>query len=238
MNCVLLMMGGTGSRFGASRPKQYTLIDDVPLFAYILKKLDTVSVINQIVIVSHRDWIEYVEEWANSICKHISCKVTEGGATRSESVKNGLLVMNEFCNADDVVCIHDATHPYVDEEGIQKIIEAVNQFGGATLVSKNYDTVYRISEDGFLQNVEPRDFIVAGASPEAFRFGNIFDIYMNSTDTELSTMTSAGAIALAHNIPMKVIPSNYLNLKITYPNDMKLFLELINTYFFPETEVN
>ena len=47
-------------------------------------------------------------------------------------------------------------------------------------------------------------------------------------------MTSAGALALAHGIPMKVIPTNLLNLKITHPEDMELFTHLADKYFFSE----
>lgn len=36
---VLLIMGGVGSRFGADIPKQFTMIEDKPLFTYIAKKL-------------------------------------------------------------------------------------------------------------------------------------------------------------------------------------------------------
>ena len=44
-------------------------------------------------------------------------------------------------------------------------------------------------------------------------------------------MTSAGAIALHHGIRMQVIPSNVINLKITYQNDMDVFRQLVHLYF-------
>ena len=47
-------------------------------------------------------------------------------------------------------------------------------------------------------------------------------------------MTSAGAIALAHQIKMVVVPASVLNLKITYKGDMELFEKLAQSYFFPE----
>lgn len=233
MNYYLLMMGGSGTRFGNSRPKQYTEIDNAPLFSYIIAKADTIAAIDHIVIVSNRDWLDYVEQWAK---KTIVCKtyqIVEGGGNRSQSVKNGLCAIANQAKHEDVVMIHDATHPYVDEEGITQIIEAVQIYGGATLASKNYDTVYRTDAEGMLEKVEAREYIVAGASPEAFRFGDIYPIYMESSEEKLAAMTSAGAIALDHHIPMKVVPAKVLNLKITYPRDMELFLNLIHTYFFP-----
>lgn len=232
MNHILLMMGGTGSRFGADRPKQYTLINDVPLFAYIVYRFDQLKGIDRIVVVTHGDWKEYVDEWCEKTITHIPYDVVKGGENRSQSVRNGLNKLKEHAGEKDVVMIHDATHPYVDEKGITEIIAAVNEYGGATLASRNYDTVYRTDTNGFLEKVEPRELIVAGASPEAFRFGDIYSIYTNASDEELAKMTSAGAIALAHNIPMKVVSAEYLNLKITYRNDMELFLSLLDGYFF------
>lgn len=234
MNTVLLMMGGSGTRFGANIPKQYILVNDMPIFSYILDGYNKLDDVDKIIVVSHKDYIDYVNEIAKKINADKLYKVVEGGETRSDSVKNGLIAASEYSNDDDVIMIHDATHPYVDKKGVSKIIEAVKEFGGATLAQFNYDTVYKMDDDHILTNIEPRFNIVAGASPEAFSFRKIYDIYMNSEKEELEKMTSAGAIALAHNIKMKVIRANVLNLKITYADDMNLFTKLIDNYFFSE----
>ena len=235
MNHCLLMMGGIGSRFGADRPKQYVEVKGIPVFIYILKRLLGVSCIDNVVIVSHSSWTVFVNE---QIKKYVKSDkkiiVTAGGNTRSESVLNGLSALNSFSKSDDVVLIHDATHPYVDESGTFKIIEAVKEYGGATLGACQYDTCYRMDACQFIEEVIPRQYLVSGASPEAFEFGRIHEIYKNASKEELENMTSAGAIALAHGIKMKVIPSNVLNLKITYQNDMELFRQLVTSYFFKE----
>lgn len=238
MNAMLLMMGGSGTRFGARRPKQYTLIDSRPLFSYIVQKTEQADCIDRLVVVSHADWLDYVEEWCARSLYDLPYDVVAGGENRSESVRNGLTRLSEYARREDIVLIHDATHPYLDPEGIRAVIEAVEECGGATLVSKNYDTVYRANGQGFLDRIEPRELIVAGASPEAFRFGDIYDIYRSASPEELASMTSAGAIALEHDIPMKVVPSSVLNLKITYPGDMALFQALKDNYFFSDLEAD
>lgn len=236
MNTALLMMGGSGTRFGADIPKQYIKVSDRPIFSYILEGYNKLENIDKIIIVSHADWIDYVEQTAKEVNAHKLYRVTAGGETRSESVKNGLKAAAEFSKPDDVILIHDATHPYVDAQGITEVIDGVKAYGGATLAQFNYDTVYRMDDDHILSNIEPRFNIVAGASPEAFTFGKIFDIYQNSPKEELEQMTSAGAIALAHGIKMKVVRANVLNLKITYADDMELFKKLAADYFFPGAE--
>lgn len=232
MNIFMLMMGGSGTRFGADRPKQYIEIDGQPIFSYILEKCSRFSCIDKIVVVSNADWLGHVEEWIQKL--HIpKCEnIVAGGETRSESVKNGLLAMQPFAGEDDVILIHDATHPYVEEGDIEKIIAAVREYGAATLGQPQYDTVYQTNSRGFLEKVIPREFVVSGASPEAFRYGIISEIYFQSSKERLARMTSAGAIALDTGIEMKIIPMTGINLKITYSQDMELFRQLVHTYFF------
>ncbi len=232
MNILLLMMGGTGTRFGANIPKQYIEVDGKPLYTYILKKYSELDFIDRIVIVSHKDWINFVCEWNEKLGINKVSAVAAGGDTRSGSVLNGLEKINAFASDDDVVLIHDATHPYVDENGTKEIIEAVKKHGGATLGACQYDTMYRIDENNMLTEVVPRQYIVSGASPEAFKFRLIYDIYKNADPQYFEAMTSAGAIALSNNIPMQVIPTDLVNLKITHKEDLEVCKKLLNTYFF------
>ena len=232
MNILLLMMGGSGIRFGAEIPKQYVLVEERPVFSYIMKGYDCCDCVDRMIVVTHPDWVEYVEQWRSKLGISKLYSIVPGGSTRSESVKNGLISASEFAQPEDVVLIHDATHPYVDETGTMQVIEAVKTWGGATLGEGQFDTMYQMDADTrMLAQVVPREQIVSGASPEAFRFGDIYRIYMDSSPEEMSRMTSAGAIALHHGIRMQVIPSNVINLKITYQNDMDVVRQLVHLYF-------
>lgn len=231
-NILLLMMGGSGTRLGANIPKQYLEVDGRPIFYYIVRKYAAMEEIHEVCIVSHADWIGFVQEAIADIPFRCPVQVTAGGDTRSASVRSGLAAVQQEVAPEDIVLIHDATHPYVDTEGVREVIQAVKEVGGATLGACQYDTCYQMDGDSMIRQVIPRQELVSGASPEAFRFGDISRVYFASTDEELAAMTSAGAIALAHSIPMKVVPARCLNLKITYPEDLKLFRILIHSYFF------
>ena len=232
MNHVLLMMGGSGTRFGAAIPKQFIEVEGQPVFSYVMDKYDRFNRVDSIVLVCHTEWADYADEWARKlgIAKYIG--TVAGGATRSESVFNGLSRLAEFADEDDVVLIHDATHPYLDEASTAEAIMATIKYGAATLGRKQFDTVYRTDLDGNLVEVVPREEIVSGASPELFKFGPIFRIYRQASTEDLRRFTSAGAIALANGIPMKVVPTDFVNLKITYRHDMELFERLFHGYYF------
>ncbi len=232
MNILLLMMAGSGTRFGADIPKQFVLVEEKPVFSYILKGYDDCACIDRIIVVTHPDWIDYVKEWADKLGVKKLTDITPGGDTRSASVKNGLISAHAFASDEDVVLIHDATHPYVDEGGTEEVIAAVKKYGGATLGERQYDTVYRMDpETHLLRQVVPREEIVSAGSPEAFQYGLIYRIYMESTEEEMARMTCAGAIALHHGIQMQLVASNVINLKITYKNDMEVFRHLVHQYF-------
>lgn len=230
---LLLMMGGSGTRFGADIPKQFIKVAGRPIFSYILEKYDDCVSVDGAIVVCHASWVKYTETWINGLNLRVHVDVVAGGASRSESVRNGLKAVSQYARDEDVILIHDATHPYVDEDRIPDVIEATKRHGGATLGEFQYDTVYQMNaESHIVESVIPRETVVSGASPEAFLFGKVFPIYNTSTIEELEQFTSAGALALACDIPMEVVPTNLINLKITYRHDMEAFRKLFHNYYF------
>ena len=144
MNILLLMMAGSGVRFGADIPKQFIRIKDKPIFSYILRGYNACEDIDKIVVVTHADWIDYVEEWKATLGAEKVHNVVAGGATRSESVRNGLSEVSTFASADDVVLIHDATHPYVDVKGNGNFNKETNLIYSFVLFFILYKTIGQI----------------------------------------------------------------------------------------------
>ena len=231
MNAVIVMLGGVGQRFGAPIPKQFSMINGHPLYLPILSHYARLDSIDLICVVCHREWIDKVKQWDEGIPKKVIHTV--GGSTRSHSVKNGIEAIKPYCSSDDVVLIHDSTHPYLDTPAVEKIIHAVKEYGAATLATYGYDTVYQLdNSQDFLADVLPRQYVVNGASPEAFKFSVIAPIYENASEESLNSMTSAGAIVLDKGISMKFIHTDILNLKITFQRDFELFTLLGEEYFY------
>ena len=222
MNILMLMMGGVGSRFGMDTPKQYTLIDGKPIFLGILEHYEKLGCISLAVVVAQPEWHEKIREWCSGI--GIPLLLANGGSTRSESVRNGFDAMKDRAHDEDVVLVHDATHPYLDSRKTLEAIELIRKHGAATLASFGYDTVYMLNENGNIGSVIPRTKVVNGASPEGFLFEKISNVYRNATQEELEKMTSVGAIARANNIEMCFVQTDVPNLKITFQRDMALYL--------------
>ena len=156
-------MGGSGTRLGADIPKQYIELENRPIFSYIVEAHQNCGDIDKMVIVSHENWLEYVHKWVGWLGADKVAEIVAGGENRSASVRNGLKAMESWAGPEDVVLIHDATHPYCDEAGIRKVVEAVKKHGGATLAQPEYDTVYQCTGEGFVDKVLPRQLVISGA---------------------------------------------------------------------------
>lgn len=233
-NYLLLMMGGSGTRFGAPIPKQFVEVEGKPTFSYLVEKYADLHFADKMIVVCHADWVGFTRKWIEELgLVGLDYAVVAGGASRSESVKNGLIEAAKTAKDEDFVFIHDTTHPYVDENHLGELATAVEVHGGATMGACQYDTVYGMDPDtNMLEKVIPRQTVVSGASPEAFKFGLIWPLYSSMSAEELDRYTSAGALALAYDIPMQIIPTDLINLKITYRNDMDAFIKLFHNYYF------
>ena len=193
---LLLMMAGNGTRFGSKIPKQFVKINDEPIFIYLLKQLHVIDCIDDIILITNPDYydqtVNLVEEYKiNKISNIIT-----GGNGRSHDILKGLKNIKNVQD-DDTVLMYDATHPIVDVEGCEKVVEALQTWEAATLAEYQYDTIYQIDkEDGTIKGIVLREEIVAGA------------------------------IAINNNIKMTTIQTKVVNLKITYSADYDNFCKI------------
>lgn len=226
---LLLMMAGNGTRFGSSIPKQFIDINGEPIFIYLLKQLEIIENIDEMILITNPNYLEQTNNWVTSFGIKRVTNIITGGKGRSSDILKGLKTIRPVAKDDDIVLIYDATHPIVDFEGCEKVIEALHTWDAATLAEFHYDTVYSINkDDGTIKNVVPREELVTGASPEGFRFKIIYDIFDKATQDELNSMTSAGAIAIKNRLRMTTIQAKVVNLKITYSADYDNFCKIAN----------
>lgn len=226
MNYLLMMMGGSGVRFGADIPKQYIEDHGEPVFAYTLRKYNEIDLIDKIIIISNPAWLEYSSKVAKSILADKLLSVISGGKTRSHSVRNGLMCCHKTANDNDLILIHDATNPFVDASAVRKAIASATAKGAAVVGTNQYHTIYSKKADNTIESFIPRETVGSGYSPEVFKLGIIFPSYEKASDAQLEEMTSTLSLALQYGVDAVFVPANIVNLKITYSHDMNAFIAL------------
>jgi len=230
-NVLFLMMGGIGFRFGAEIPKQFTIVNEKPVFRYILEAYDRSNLVNTMIVVCNEEWIEHANDCLIDFNTNKKLLIVCGGKTRSESVKKAVESIKNMTDPDDIVMVHDATHPYLDDKAVEEALIMMEKYDGVTICQREYDTCYSIEDSTIISEI-PKTNVVSGASPEMFRFKDMVRMYTNTTNEKLESMSSVGAMALSIGLKIGIVPSKLLNIKITLPEDMVLFKELCSTYYF------
>ncbi len=164
--CVL-PAAGRGARFGGERPKQYQLVDGVPLLTRTLERLGSHPQIDGVVVALAADdpWWPGIEKLAGKPVIAVT-----GGAERADSVLAGLTALPATVAADDLVLVHDAVRPCVRHADITRLIETARAHPvGAILAAPVTDTIKQADEHGAIAATVPRSGLWRALTPQAFR---------------------------------------------------------------------
>ncbi len=220
MKTAIIVAAGSGSRFGGDIPKQYRNLAGKPVIEHTLDKFEQCAAIDAIVLVLNRDSFELGESISRRFGKVL--KVVTGGATRAQSVMNGIAVVDENTQ---VCAVHDGVRPLVNDIEIEAVIKAATRFGAACLVGKITDTIKSIDGNRILETVD-RDGLRAALTPQAFEFGLLQAAFENvdlneATTDECKLIEATGA-------KIVLVDGNPANLKITQEEDLIIAEALIS----------
>ncbi|MEK6695319.1 MAG: 2-C-methyl-D-erythritol 4-phosphate cytidylyltransferase [Nitrospirota bacterium] len=211
--------GGTGKRMGAGTPKQFLMLDGVPLMLHTLRVLDRTPGVTEVVLVvpkeeRDRALTEVVERYG---LKKV-LKVVPGGATRQESVQHGL---NEVGEDVEIVVVHDAVRPFITEDRIERSIEAARKHGGAIVAVPMKDTPKQAGPDRLIQRTLNRTELWLAQTPQAFRRALVVEAYRKAAIAHVHATDDAALVErLGHKVA--IVEGSWENIKITTPEDMIL----------------
>ncbi len=114
----IILMGGTGNRFGSDVPKQFHRLSGKKIYLHTLEKFLNTQLFEEILLVTHENWMETVQSDLTAYQDH-PIRVVLGGSSRQESSLFGLLSCPP--NTHTVV-IHDSVRPFISEEIIKKML--------------------------------------------------------------------------------------------------------------------
>ncbi len=173
--------------------------------------------VREIVIVAREQDIPEIKAEAEriGITKLAAC--TTGGATRQESVINGIRCISK---ETEMVAIHDGARPLVKPEHIEKAIKDARIFGGATLGVPVKDTIKTV-DDGIITDTPPRSSLYITQTPQVFKRKLYFEGIDFALEHNLDFTDDCQLVeAIGGKVYMTV--GDYTNIKITTPEDIKL----------------
>ncbi len=213
---VVIVCAGNSTRMGGVN-KILLPIGERLVIGVTMQAFQKCESIGEIIIVARESDIPAIREEADKagITKLKEC--TTGGATRQESVINGIRCISKGIQ---LVAIHDGARPLVKPEHIEKVIKDASVFGGATLGVPVKDTIKTV-DGGLIIDTPPRSSLYITQTPQIFKR----DLYFEGIDFALEhgldfTDDCQLVEAIGGKVAMTV--GDYTNIKITTPEDIKL----------------
>ncbi|MCI0512490.1 2-C-methyl-D-erythritol 4-phosphate cytidylyltransferase [candidate division KSB1 bacterium] len=225
---AIIPAAGKGRRLKANINKQFILIQNRPILYYTLKTFETSPLINEIILVVPEAWREEVSQHLVPEFQFSKIRqVIAGGYERYESVANGL---NYVDPQTDYVVIHDSVRPFLTASLLEQVILAGFEFQAVTLGVPVKDTIKRVA-DGFITQTLDRSLLWAIQTPQVFKYDLIQQAYAHIQDLK-TTITDDAMLVEALGFPVKIVPGDDLNIKITSVEDLQ-WAELLVPKLFP-----
>lgn len=211
---------GRGTRFGGELPKQYLVVDGVPLIAHTLAALFAHDAVEGAVVPvseNDRDW----PRWTEFAGKPVRACI--GGASRAASVLAGLQSLPGDVRADDFVLVHDAARPNLSLADLSQLLErGRNDPVGAILAAPVRDTLKRAGDDGGIDATEPRERLWRAFTPQLFRRLQLTRALEAATADGVEVTDEAMAMERLGLRPL-LVEGSESNFKITTPADLARF---------------
>lgn len=209
---AIIVAAGTGSRFRSETPKQFLELAGKPVVVHAIERFAAAPSVDAIVVVVTSENVPRLG--GLSVAKPI--RIVTGGATRAESVSNGVSSVE-----DDgiLVAVHDGSRPFVSVDEIERTIAKARDVGAACLVSPVTDTIKTISGDEISGTLD-RERLRRALTPQVFRIEILRQAFEEGDLSDSVTDECYLVEKLGH--PIAIVEGSSRNIKITYPEDLAL----------------
>lgn len=217
---IIIVAAGSGSRYGADRPKQFCELLGQPVLMHTIEAMRRALPRAQVTLVLAPAMFDY---W-HDLCREYgfdSPAVIAGGATRWHSVRNALSAVPD----DAIVMVHDGARPVVNVGMVARLAEAAHTRGAAIPVVKVTDSLRVVDNHGGSYAVD-RSAYRAVQTPQAFSAKLLKEAYQQPYSDRF---TDDASVVEALGFIPALVDGDPHNIKITNPGDIALATVMLNS---------
>ena len=228
-NVALIIAAGKGTRTGQDIPKQFININDKPIIIYTLESFQKHPEIDAIEVVCLEGWHDILKAYAKQFNINKLKWVVSGGNTGQESIRNGVFNLRDKITDDDVVIIHDGIRPMIEESVISDVLVVCNKYGNAVSSLPYNEQIFIKDDELSTTKYIPRETLRRVVTPQAYKFGKLYDCYKKAFEEEIGIYGSAYTNTMMADLGEKLYfaEGSNKNIKITTTEDFELFKALL-----------
>jgi 2-C-methyl-D-erythritol 4-phosphate cytidylyltransferase len=224
---VIIPAAGTGRRMGGEIPKQYLSLAGIPILVHTLSAFQRSPLVDEILLVVpgedvaevRRDVVERYDFSRVSL-------VIAGGSERQDSVRNALVYVRD---EHEIVLVHDGVRPFVTGALIERAVAGARAFGAVTVGVPVRDTVKAVDAAGRVVKTVLREGLWLTQTPQAFRREVILAAYERAAADGFYGTDDASLVERM-GIPVRMIPGDADNIKVTTPEDLERGEKMIRRF--------
>ena len=220
---AIIVAGGSGTRLGGEKPKQFLLVNKKPILLYSVEKFDRHPLFDGIVLVVNEQFISEVKKYIQEFNIQKVIAVVPGGATRQQSVFEGLKKVKEFAGDNDVVLVHDSARPLVSEKIISDNIALAEQYDSVCTAVPCFNTIFQSNDGTSVSSVPNRKELFEGQTPQTFRFSLIYKAHLNALEKGVVDASDDVSLITLLGEKTHLVLGDPLNIKITTSKDLAYF---------------
>lgn len=217
---ALIPCAGSGSRAGTALPKQYQPVAGRPLVMHTLQALAQVPQLASgwVVLSPADDFVWPDAGWPQQF-RRVPC----GGASRAESVLNGLQAMLAAGLAgQDWVLVHDAARCLVAPEAVGRLMDTCRDDDVGGLLALPLPDTLKSEADGRVLETVPREHKWLAQTPQMFRLQALHDALAAVADTGFAGITDEASAMERLGHKPRLVEGSAQNFKVTYSADFAL----------------
>ena len=224
MTTAIILAGGSGTRLGASIPKQFIEVNNKPILVYTLERFQCHPMVDSIIVVCIAGWEQTIHGYISQYGISKIDRVLAGGASAIESIRIG--VTGFTAKENDIILIHDGVRPMVNEMMITDAIKIASLHGAAMSAIPLKEHIFILDENGIATSYLPRDNGFRSSTPQAYQahiLRKAFTLLGNRSTAYTSTLM------IDTGTPLFLSYGSEKNFKITTKHDIELFKALLQT---------
>lgn len=231
MNIAIIIAGGSGSRMGQDIPKQFINVYDKPVLIYTLESFEKHPQIDAIEVVCINGWHDVLWAYAKQFNITKLKWIVEGGKTGQESIRNGVYNLEDKCNDEDNIIIHDGVRPLVDEEVLTDVIMKCQKYGNGVSSMPYNEQIFLIDSENTTKEYIPREKLRRVVTPQAYRFKMLDEAYHEAFEKKIgiygSSYTNTMMVELGKTLYFAA--GSDKNIKLTTKDNLEMFKAFIKT---------
>lgn len=217
---AIIVAGGTGTRMGSSLPKQFLLLNNKPVLYYTLKVFFDAYDDLQIVLVLPAEYTDMGQEIIDAWFDKDRIRITVGGDTRFQSVKNGL----QLIEGEAIIFVHDGVRCLLTASLIHSCYNKAVETGSAIPVVVSRDSVRLLTDEG--NDAIDRNKVMLVQTPQTFHSKILLPAF--NIDYK-DKFTDEATVVEAYGLKVTLVEGEETNIKITRPIDLIIAEKIIET---------